>query len=262
MLLKCSKELCTFIVAFWNWKPYWTNLEKGKTKKVMLFSTKYLFFYCFSKLFLTCLCWNIVYIYCWKYGAEELAFIWFLGLCGPRTSVDRENEQPSPPPVIKLACSFRAVRVCFEIGDRLPHDRISSEWFTSKPASRNLIFASKVYDITVCSCAAVKTRVKYVTCYISRTQVTWPKVEAIIRQNNTLTTSKILKSQKQRNSFKAIKDILLIVPSKTNGILRIIKAKFDGKKRRNMQHTAEFAKWPRWVNLSVLYIGRFAYFVM
>ena len=48
-------------------------------------------------------------------------------------TVDRENVQPR---VIKLACSFRAVRVCLEIGDRLPHDRIFSEWFTSKPASR------------------------------------------------------------------------------------------------------------------------------
>ena len=34
------------------------------------------------------------------------------------------------------ASSFRAVRVCFEIGDRLPYDGISSEWFTSKPASQ------------------------------------------------------------------------------------------------------------------------------
>ena len=54
--------------------------------------------------------------------------------CGPRTSVDRENVQP--PLVIKFACSFRAVRECFEIGDRLPRDGISSEWFTSKPAIR------------------------------------------------------------------------------------------------------------------------------
>ena len=57
-------------------------------------------------------------------------------------TVDLENVQP-PPPVIKFACCFRAVRVCLEIGDRLPHDGISSEWygissewFTSKPASR------------------------------------------------------------------------------------------------------------------------------
>ena len=46
-------------------------------------------------------------------------------------TVDRENVQPP-----KFACSFRAVRVCLENGDRLPHDGISSEWFTSKPASR------------------------------------------------------------------------------------------------------------------------------
>ena len=116
--------------------------------------------------------------------------------------------------------------------------------------SNCLIFASKVYHITVCSCATVKTRVKCV------------EVEAIIRQNNTSTTSKILKSQKQRNSFKAIKDVLLIVPSKTNGILRIIKAQFDGEKQRNLQHTAEFAKSRRLVNLSALYIGRFACSVM
>ena len=70
--------------------------------------------------------------------------------CGPHTSVDRENVQP---PVIKFACSFRAVRVCFEIGDRLPRDGISSEC---------LIFAAKVFHITVCSCATVKTRVKCV----------------------------------------------------------------------------------------------------
>ena len=71
------------------------------------------------------------------------------------------------------------------------------------------------------------------------------QVEAMIRQNNTSTTSKISKSPKQRNSFKAIKDILLIIPSKNNGILWIIKAKFDGEKRRDLQHTAEFAKWRR-----------------
>ena len=67
----------------------------------------------------------------------------------------------------------------------------------------------------------------------------------IFRQNNTSTTSKILKSKKQRKSFKTIKNILLIILSENNGILRIIEAKFDGKKRRNLQHTAEFAKWPR-----------------
>ena len=27
--------------------------------------------------------------------------------------------------------------------------------------------------------------------------------------------------------------------------MRIIEAKFDGEKRRNLQHTAEFAKWPQ-----------------
>ena len=32
-----------------------------------------------------------------------------------------------------------------------------------------------------------------------------------ISPNNTLTTSKILKSQKKRNSFKTIKDVLLII---------------------------------------------------
>ena len=68
-------------------------------------------------------------------------------------------------------------------------------------------------------------------------------MEAIFRQNNTLTTSKILKSQKKRNSSKTIKDVLLIILSKNNGIVRIIEAKFDGEKRRNLQHTAEFAKW-------------------
>ena len=95
-----------------------------------------------------------------------------------------------------------------------------------------LIFASIVYHITVCSCAAVKTCVRTLNgSYIS--------------PNNTLTTSKILKSQKKRNSFKTVKDVLLIILSKNNGIVRIIEAKFDGEKRRNMQHTAEFAKWPR-----------------
>ena len=48
-------------------------------------------------------------------------------------TVDHENVHS---PVIKFTCPFRAVRVCLEIGDRLPHDGISSEWFTSKPASR------------------------------------------------------------------------------------------------------------------------------
>ena len=67
----------------------------------------------------------------------------------------------------------------------------------------------------------------------------------IFRQNNTSTTSKILKSQKKRSSLKTIKDILLIILSKNNGILRFTEAKFDGKKRRNLQHPAEFAKWPR-----------------
>ena len=33
----------------------------------------------------------------------------------------------------------------------------------------------------------------------------------------------------ERNSFKTIKDILLIILSKNNGILRIIEAKFDGE---------------------------------
>ena len=70
-------------------------------------------------------------------------------------------------------------------------------------------------------------------------------MEAIFCQNNTLTTSKILKSQKKWNSFKTIKDVLLIILSKNNGIVRIIEAKFDGEKRRNLQHTAEFAKWPQ-----------------
>ena len=37
-----------------------------------------------------------------------------------------------------------------------------------------LIFASIVYYITVCSCSAVKTCVRCVTCYIFRRQVTWP----------------------------------------------------------------------------------------
>ena len=133
--------------------------------------------------------------------------------CGPHTSVDRENVHP--PPVIKFACSVRAACACFKIGDQLPHDGISSKWF--------------------------KTRVKCVTCYISRRQVTWPKVEAIFRQNNTSTTWKILMSQKQGNSFKTIKDILLILPSKNNGILRITEAKFDGENRRNLPHTTELA---------------------
>ena len=53
-----------------------------------------------------------------------------------------------------------------------------------------------------------------------------------------------------------------MILSKNNGILRIIKAKFDGEKRSNLQHTAEFAKWPRLVNLSVLIIDRFACSVM
>ena len=42
----------------------------------------------------------------------------------------------------------------------------------------------------------------------------------MLRQMNTSTTSKILKSQKQQNSFKTIKAILLITPSKNAGILR------------------------------------------
>ena len=41
-----------------------------------------------------------------------------------------------------------------------------------------------------------------------------------ISPNNTLTTSKILKSQKKRNSFRTIKDVLLIILSKNNGIVR------------------------------------------
>ena len=53
-----------------------------------------------------------------------------------------------------------------------------------------------------------------------------------------------------------------MIPSKNNGILQIIKAKFDGEKRSNLQHTAEFENWPRRVNLSVLDIDRFAYSVM
>ena len=71
------------------------------------------------------------------------------------------------------------------------------------------------------------------------------------------------KSQKKLPvSFKTIKDVLLIILSKNNGILRITEAKFDGEKRKNLQYTAKFAKWPRWVNLSVLNIGRFACSVM
>ena len=53
-----------------------------------------------------------------------------------------------------------------------------------------------------------------------------------------------------------------MILSKNNGILRIIKAKFDGEERSNLQHTAEFAKWPRLVNLSALNIDRFACSVM
>ena len=226
MLLKCSKELCTFIVAFWNWKPNWTNLEKGKTKKVMLFSTRYLFLIVSQKYF-------------WHFFVENRDMKSFRSFaswvcCGSHTSIDDENVQP--PPCYQVRVFFSCSLCVF--------------W--------NSI--SIVYHVTVCSC--VKTRVNCVTRYISRRQVTWPKVEAIIRQNNTSTTSKILESQKQWNSFKAIKDIVMIIPSKNNGILRIIEAKFDGEKRRNLQHTAEFAKWPRLVNLSVLYIGRFACSVM
>ena len=51
------------------------------------------------------------------------------------------------------------------------------------------------------------------------------------------------------------------MPSENNGVLRIIEVKFDGEKRRNLQHTAEFAKW-RVSKLLVLYIGRFACSVM
>ena len=53
-----------------------------------------------------------------------------------------------------------------------------------------------------------------------------------------------------------------MILSKNNGILRIIKAKFDGEKRSSLQHTAEFENWPRRVNLSVLDIDRFACSVM
>ena len=88
-------------------------------------------------------------------------------------------------------------------------------------------------------------------------------MEAIFRQNNTSTTSKILKSKKPWNSFKTIKDILLIILSKNNGILRIIEAKFDGEKRRNLQHTAcRIRKMAQVSKLSVLHIGRFACSVM
>ena len=81
-------------------------------------------------------------------------------------------------------------------------------------------------------------------------------LHAIFREDTTLNGSYISPKQhfdniedfkvtEKRNSFKTIKDILLIILSKNNGILRIIEAKFDGEKRRNLQHTAEFAKWPR-----------------
>ena len=69
--------------------------------------------------------------------------------------------------------------------------------------------------------------------------MTRPQVGAIFRQNNTLTTSKILKSQNKRNSFKTIKDILLMILSKNNGILWIIKAKFDGEKRSTTQPNSQ-----------------------
>ena len=71
-----------------------------------------------------------------------------------------------------------------------------------------------------------------------------PKWELYFAKNNTLTTSKILKLQNKRNSFKTIKDILLMILSKNNGILRIIKAKFDGEKRSNLQYTAESQNGP------------------
>ena len=104
-------------------------------------------------------------------------------------------------------------------------------------------------------------------------KLVWVVLHAIFREDTTLNGSYISPKQhfdniedfkvtEKRNSFKTIKDILLIILSKNNGILRIIEAKFDGEKRRNLQHTAEFAKWPRWANLSVLNIGRFACSVM
>ena len=104
-----------------------------------------------------------------------------------------------------------------------------------------LIFASIVYHITVCSCAAVKTCVSCITCYISRRQVTRPYISPKQHFDNI----EDFKVTEQTEVFQTIKDILLMILSKNNGILRIIKAKFDGEKRSNLQHTAEFAKWPR-----------------
>ena len=124
--------------------------------------------------------------------------------------------------VIKFACSLRGVCACFENGVQLLYNGIPSEWFTSKACELNcLIFAFIVYHITVCSCTACETRVIVCMLYFEKTS-------DITRQNNTSTTSKMLKSKKQWNSFKTIKDILLIIPSKNNGILRIIEAKFGG----------------------------------
>ena len=97
--------------------------QNQESNVVELFSTRYLFFNCFSKIL----------FYAENSDLKSLLSFDSWVCCGPRTSADRENVQP---PVIKFACSFRAARVCLKIDDRLPHDGISSVWFTSKPASR------------------------------------------------------------------------------------------------------------------------------
>ena len=85
-----------------------------------------------------------------------------------------ENNIPNPP-CIKIACSLRGVCVCFENGVQLLIKRNFFGVVCIKIYELNcLIFASIIYHITVCSCAAVKTCVSCFTCHISRRQVTRP----------------------------------------------------------------------------------------
>ena len=126
-----------------------------------------------------------------------------MGLLGFAVALTRARIVKTPyTPVIKFACFLRGAWACFE-----KWRSVASGWnffrvvYIKTCELNYIIFASIIYHITICSCAAVKTRLSCVTCYISKRQVTWPQTEAIFRQNNTLTTSKILKFR-SRKLFK------------------------------------------------------------
>ena len=91
----------------------------------------------------------------------------------------------------------------------------------------------------------LKTCVSCVTCYIFEKTSDATLSGSYISPKQHFDNIEEFKVTEEWNSFKTTKDILLRILGKSNGILQIIEAKFNGEKQRNLQHMAKFAKWPR-----------------